>query len=261
MKRLLVVLDFDGLLVNAYDLIRTTFAGFDLDVGDETRFRNRRKFLKYLGGGKELLGNLANFALPKKRRLREELTRVYLARGRVHEPFVGYVNACIRAPQVHVGVVSRNFTLNPGATIRHVLAVSGIDDGDLDFVVPLPVGAKKFNVLDGMVSSRYRARLLAGDEIGDYKAAVATGYTPLIASYGFDGAERLRVHGDVPPAALFDTPAALAARLWTLSALYLDEPMPAGLGDRTTPQATPLTLVAGTVRPAHSSAQMPAPIS
>ncbi|MGE0483352.1 MAG: HAD family hydrolase [Gammaproteobacteria bacterium] len=258
MKRLLVVLDFDGLLVNAYDLIRETFATFDLDVGDESRFRNRRKFLKYLGGGKELLGNLTHFALPKKRSLREALTRVYLARGRVHEPFVGYVNACIRSPDVHIGVVSRNFTLNPGATIRHVLAVSGIDDGNLDFVIPLPIGAKKTNVLDGMVASRYRARLLAGDEIADYRAAQATGYTPLIATYGFDGDERLRVHGEVPSAVLFDSPTTLAARLWTLSALYLDPPSRAA---RERAQATPLTLVGAGACSPHRSAQIPAPIS
>ena len=55
--RLLVVLDFDGLLINSYALLRDTMASFGLDVGDQERFRNRRKFLKYLGGGRELMHN------------------------------------------------------------------------------------------------------------------------------------------------------------------------------------------------------------
>ena len=57
-KRLLLVLDFDGLLLNSYALLRDAMASYGLDVSDEERFKNRRKFLKYLGGGKELLNNL-----------------------------------------------------------------------------------------------------------------------------------------------------------------------------------------------------------
>ncbi|MEQ8662408.1 MAG: hypothetical protein RLW62_16455, partial [Gammaproteobacteria bacterium] len=216
MKRLLVVLDFDGLLVDSYALIRDTFADFALDVGDEQRFRNRRKFLKYFGGGREILGNLANFALPKKRRIRAALTAHYRESGRVYAPFVPYLNACIAAPAVHVGIVSRNFTLAPGATIRHVLRASGVAERDLDFVVPLSVGASKDDVLAAMTSPRYHVSLLAGDEIGDYRAAVAGGYQPLVASYGFDAAARLRTRGEVPQDLLFETPAALAARLWQL---------------------------------------------
>ena len=66
-KRLLMVLDFDGFLVNSYAILRDTMASFGLDVGDELRFKNRRKFLKYLGGGRELLNNLVGFSLPKTR--------------------------------------------------------------------------------------------------------------------------------------------------------------------------------------------------
>ena len=43
-KRLLVVLDFDGFLVNSYAIIRDTMDAFGLDIGDELRFKNRRKF-------------------------------------------------------------------------------------------------------------------------------------------------------------------------------------------------------------------------
>jgi len=226
MKRLLVVLDFDGLLLNSYALVRQTFAEFDLDVGDEERFRNRRKFLKYFGGGRELLSNLAMVALPKKKRLREVLTRHYMEQARVYGEFVDYINACIDEPTVHVGIVSRNYTVHPGPTIRHVLAASGIRDRGLDFVIPLPIGTTKDEVLAAMTSPAYHVSLLAGDEVGDYRAALAAGYTPVIASYGFDHRERLRGHGEVPTAALFDTPAALVRRLWQLSALYMETALP-----------------------------------
>lgn len=221
MKRLLVVLDFDGLLVNSYELLRASFAAFDLDVGDETRFRNRRKFLKYFGGGRELVKNLSLAALPRTRRVRATLTEHYLETGRVFPEFVPVINAFIASPIIHVGIVSRNFTYNPGITIRTVLNQSGVAEADLDFVVPIPAGAKKHEVLAAMLASRYRGRLFAGDEIGDWNAACETGYTALMASYGFDHRDRLEQKGSVPPGQIFDTPAALAARLRELARPYL----------------------------------------
>ena len=60
-KDTLIVLDFDGFLINSYKLLQITFEHFGLDIGDEDRFKHRRKFLKYLGGGKEFLGNLVSY--------------------------------------------------------------------------------------------------------------------------------------------------------------------------------------------------------
>lgn len=211
--RLLVVLDFDGVLLNSYALIRDTMAGFGLDVGDEERFRNRRKFLKYLGGGKELLNNLVGMTLPKSRRLRARLTECYRECGYMYPEFIDVVNRMIANPAIHCGIISRNFTLRPGPTIRAVLLRSGVDEANLDFVVPVPIGASKVEVLDAMISRRYREALLCADEIGDYRAAVATGYSCLIGSYGFDATDRLLERGQVPPECLYDTPGALARAL------------------------------------------------
>lgn len=212
-KDLLLVLDFDGVLLDSYSLIKETLAGFGLDVGDEHRFRNRRKFLKYLGGGKELLSNLVGITLPKTRRLRERLTENYCERGQLFAEFVPLINRAIANPRVHCGVVSRNFTRHPGATIRTVLRRSGVLEDELDFVVPLAVGAKKDDVLAAMCASRYRQSLLCADEIGDYRAGAESGYECLIGSYGFDTAERLMVVGEVPAVAIYHSPAALAAEL------------------------------------------------
>jgi len=212
-KRLLVVLDFDGFLVNSYAILRETMASFGLDVGDEQRFKNRRKFLKYLGGGRELLNNLVGLSLPKTRRLRERLTESYNEAARVFPDYVPLLNEMIANPQVHVGVLSRNYALNPGPVIRAVLARSGVNEPDLDFVIPLPVGVKKGEVLAGMRSSRYVENLLVADEVGDYTAGLAAGYDCLMASYGFDTRERLMDKGEVPPSAIYDDPASLAGEL------------------------------------------------
>lgn len=219
-KRLLVVLDFDGFLVNSYAIIRDTMAAFGLDIGDELRFKNRRKFLKYFGGGKELLTNLVGFSLPKTRKLRDRLTECYADSAMVHPEYVDLLNAMIANPQVHCGVLSRNYALDPGKVIRAVLQRGGVAEAELDFVIPLPVGVKKGDVLNAMRSPRYAGMLLAADEIGDYTAGSAAGYDCLMASYGFDTRERLVTKGKVPEACIFDEPVSLAAALQARYAPY-----------------------------------------
>ncbi len=141
-RRLLLVFDFDGLLVNSYALIRDTMAAFGLDVGDEARFKNRRKFLKYFGGGKEVVNNLVSFALPKTRKLRNALTECYRAKGEIYPAFNALLNEAIANPAIHCGILSRNYTLEPGPTMRAVLRRSGVQESELDFVIPIPVGVK-----------------------------------------------------------------------------------------------------------------------
>jgi phosphoglycolate phosphatase len=220
-KELLVVLDFDGLLVNSYALLKDTLQEFGIDVGDEDRFKKRRKFLKYFGGGKELLTNLVNFALPKKKRIREMLTDVYCHSGRIYTELQPLINQLIASPSVHCGILSRNYTLSPGPTIRTVLRKSGVQEEDLDFVIPIPVGVKKDDVLLALRSTRYRQCILGGDEIGDYRAALSANFDAIIASYGFDNTKRLVKRGDVPLACIVDTPAefAEAMRLHTATCM------------------------------------------
>lgn len=213
-KNILAVLDFDGFLINSYKLLHTTFEYFDLDIGDEERFRHRRKFLKYLGGGKEILRNFVSYSLPKKKKIRQTLTEIYQEEGEIYRDFVPVINRMIEDPGIHVGIISRNFTHNPGTTIRTVLRNSEVDEQELDFVIPIPVGVKKRDVLEGMKSSRYKQCLFGADEVGDFKAAKEAGYdTIIMASYGFDNKKRLISEGDVPPDIIFDTPKDLAENL------------------------------------------------
>lgn len=231
-KRLLLVLDFDGFLINSYGLLRDTMAGFGLDVGDEERFKNRRKFLKYLGGGKELLNNLVGMSLPKTRKLRLRLTEIYAESGRIYPEFIPLLNELIANPMIHCGILTRNYTLNPGPTIRAVLHNSGVNDSDLDFVIPIPIGVKKTEVLTAMRASRYFESLLGADEVGDYRAAIEAGYECVIGSYGFDTRERLITQGEIPAECIYDTPAALAAALKERLAIYIDGVARGTLGKR-----------------------------
>lgn len=212
-KTALVVLDFDGFLINSYELLRATFDDYGIDVGDESRFKNRRKFLKYVGGGKEFLGNLVSYSLPRRKKVRERLTEEYVGAGRIFPQFLPLIEAMVQSPQVRVGIVSRNFTLRPGPTMRAVLRNSGVDDHGLDFLVPVPVGGDKRDVLEAMRSPAYDVSLLGADELGDYRAAVDTGYLPVMASYGFDAANRLLEKGGVPREDIFDTPEAVVRQL------------------------------------------------
>lgn len=221
LREALIVLDFDGILVNSYRLLHDALGHLGLDVGDEERFRHRRKFLKYLGGGRELVRNFVSLSLPKKKKIRARLTDEYVAHGRLYPEFVPLLNRMIAHGALHVGVVSRNFTHAPGLTIRAVLRNSGVDEQHLDFVVPVPVGAKKVDVLEAMRSPRYRQSLLCADEVGDYRAAVETGYDALMASYGFDSRTRLMEQGEVPEDQIFDTPGELAAQLHRRLGVYL----------------------------------------
>jgi phosphoglycolate phosphatase len=207
------VLDFDGFLVNSYAVVRDTLAHFGLDVGDEERFRNRRKFLKYLGGGREILKNLVLASLPRKRNIRRALTQTYLDSARLYPGFAELINDAIAHPAIHCGVLSRNFACDPGPTIRRVLASSGVLEPELDFVLPIPAGSRKTDILQAMRASRYDRLILGADEVGDYHAAVEAGYDCVIATYGFDNRQRLLTHGAVPESVLCDDPAQVIATL------------------------------------------------
>lgn len=209
-KKHLVALDFDGFLINSYALLKDTFEYFNLDIGDETRFKNRKKFMKYIGGGKEFLPNLVRYSLPKKKKIRQTLTEQYLENGKIYSGFSEFINYLIEHSAIHVGVLSRNYTLSPGLTIRTVLRNSGIEEQDLDFVIPIPVGVRKNDILIAMNSERYTHSWFGGDEVGDYRAASASNFTQIfIGSYGFDTKKRLIKAGEVPKTLIYDTPKCL----------------------------------------------------
>ena len=53
---------------------------------------------------------------------------------------------------------------------------------------------------------------MGGDEIGDYRAAVSSGYEAIIGSYGFDHRDRLLTKGQLPAEIIFDDPESFYVR-------------------------------------------------
>ena len=97
----------------------------------------------------------------------------------------------IAAPDIRVGIVSRNVTIDPEETLAIVLGRFGIDRAGLDFLRCIPLGngkAPEFRAIrEGYGINPLRA-YVCGDEYRDYTDANTAGMQSIIASYGFDGA-------------------------------------------------------------------------
>lgn len=212
----LVIFDADGTLIDAFRAIETTFARHDMAIGDLERFQKRRKLLKYLGGLREFPRNLRQqFGKQSRKRLVQTLTEVYREEARLYDGLADLLRMLIAAPDVRVGIVTRNITHEPAETLRRLLARHGIEAAALDFIACIPLKADKlgeFRTLRQRFGINPALGYACGDEQRDYAAAVGAGLNPFIVSYGFEDFQRLR-DDDVPAELIAATPQALAERL------------------------------------------------
>lgn len=222
----LVILDADGTLVDAFPAIGAAFARHGMAIGDLERFQKRRKLLKYLGGLREFPRNLRRqLGKQNRARLLDTLTEVYRGEARLYPGMAALLRRLVAAPDVRVGIVTRNVTHEPAESLRQLLARHGIDAAGLDFLDCVPLKETKLQpfrsirALFGINPARAHA---CGDEYRDYLAAVGAGLHPHVAAYGFEDHDRLRDDYGVPEELLARTPAELAARL--CHALDLDCP-------------------------------------
>ncbi len=213
----LVILDADGTLVDAFPAIEAAFALHGMAIGDLERFQKRRKLLKYLGGLREFPRNLRR-QLGKRNRARliDTLTEVYRGEARLYPGMAGLLRRLVAAPDVRVGIVTRNVTHEPAESLRQVLVRHGIDAAALDFLDCVPLKETKLQpfrsirALFGINPARAHA---CGDEYRDYLAAIGAGLHPHVAAYGFEDHDRLRDDYGVPVELMARTPAELAGRL------------------------------------------------
>ena len=216
-KDRLVVFDLDGTLVDAFHAVEVAFARHGMDIGDLQRFQRRRKLLKYLGGLREFPRNLRRHLDKQNRRqLKTTLTEVYRGEVRVFPELVQLLQRLIDAPDVRVGVVSRNVTLEPDETIRQLLARHAIDADALDFVHCLPLRDEKsavFRALRQRLAINPARSYACGDEYRDYSAALAAGFYPFVVSYGFEEHARLVERFEIPEDYVARTPRELAERI------------------------------------------------
>lgn len=213
----LLILDADGTTIDAFAAIETAFARHGLVIGDETRFQKRHNMLKYLGGLKEFPSILrSNLRKNSRVKLVDTLTEVYRQEASLYEGIPGLVRELVAAPGVVVGMVTRNVTNEPLETLRQLFLRHGIDIGELDFLVHVPLGEKKtaqFRAIREQFGINPARAYVCGDEHKDFTAAVNTGMHPFMVSYGFEDHDRLTTRFEIPHELISRTSGELCGRV------------------------------------------------
>lgn len=213
----LLILDADGTTIDAFSAIETAFARHGLVIGDEARFQKRHNLLKYLGGLKEFPSIIRkNLRKNSRTRLVESLTSVYREEATLYEGIPALIRELIAAPDIVVGMVTRNITNEPLETLRQLFLRHDIDINELDFLVHIPLSEKKtaqFRAIREQFGINPARAYICGDEHKDFTAAVNTGMHPFMVSYGFEDHDRLTTKFDVPAEVISRTSAELCGRV------------------------------------------------
>lgn len=191
----LVVIDADGTVIDAFAAIGLAFARHGMDIGDHDRFQKRRNLFKYLGGLREFPRNLGiQIGKGGRKGLVATLTEVYREEAALYPGMAELIRDLIAMPDVRVGMVTRNITLEPELTLERLFRRHGLDIARLDFLHCIPLRQEKapfFRTARERLGVNPALCLACGDEHKDYVAALAAGMRPLIVSYGFESHARL----------------------------------------------------------------------
>jgi len=222
----LVIFDADGTLIDAFPVVEQSFARHGMDIGDLGRFQRRRKLLKYIGGLREFPRKLRQqFDKETRKPLKRTLTNVYRAAAQPFPGMMELLQRLMEAPDVRIGIVSRNITIEPEDTLFIVLCRHGVDCERLDFLRCIPLGdgkAVQFRAVREAFCINPLRAYVCGDEYRDCAEAIAAGMHAFIVSYGFEEHARLVDSFNIPPELIANTPAELAGRL--CHGLDLDSP-------------------------------------
>lgn len=213
----LVIFDADGTTIDAFHAIEQTFLRHGMAIGDLDRFQKRRKLLKYLGGLREFPTNLRHqFGKQSRKKLLMTLTEVYRHEACLYSGIDSLLRTLLEAPDIRVGLVTRNVTIEPKETLKCLFHRYGIDIGDFDFVACIPLREDKTVQLKRARESFdvNPARAYAcGDEYSDYLAAIGAGMHPFVVAYGFEDGARLTREFGVPGEVISTSPAEFSDRL------------------------------------------------
>jgi phosphoglycolate phosphatase len=213
----LIILDADGTTIDAYSAIERTFSQHGMTLGGEERFQKRRRLFKYLGGLKEFPINLKRqLGKQSRKQLINTLTEVYRTEALLYPGIASFVQTLIDAPDVIVGIVTRNITNEPEETLRQLFLRHQIDVGQLDFLEHIPLHMEKtqtFRALRERFGINPARGYICGDEHKDYIAALGSGMHPFMVSYGFEDHQRLISKFDVPEEIISRTPSQLCTRV------------------------------------------------
>lgn len=213
----LVIFDADGTTIDAFHAIQRTFLHHGMDIGDLERFQKRRKLFKYLGGLREFPTNLRRqFGKQSRKRLLATLTDVYRHEARLYPGIDSMLRKLMMVPDIRVGFITRNVTIEPEETLKLLFQRHGIDAGKFDYFACIPLKESKTEYLKHarQTFAINPARAYAcGDEYSDYLAAIGAGTHPFIVSYGFEDCQRLTKKFGVPREVISTSPAEFVDRL------------------------------------------------
>ncbi len=213
----LIILDADGTTIDAYNAIEKAFVHHGMDLGDEESFQKRHNIFKYLGGIKQFPSNLRkNITKHNRKQIVSTLTDVYRNDAALYPGIADFIRSLMAAPNVVVGMVTRNITEEPLETLRQLFARHDINIADFDFLVHVPLEEKKtphFRQVRQQFDINPARASVCGDENKDYVAAINTGMHPFMVSYGFENLTRLTKKFEIPEEIISRTPAELILRV------------------------------------------------
>ncbi len=224
-KQRLIILDADGTTIDAYSAIEKAFSRHGMNLGDEESFQKRHHLFKYLGGLKQAPANLRKNIRKKHRAaIIDTLTGVYREEAQLYPGIADFIRTLIAAPDIVVGMVTRNITNEPLETLRLLFARHEVDVAELDFFVHVPLDEQKtahFRKIRERFDINPARSYVCGDEHKDFLAAIQTGMHPFMVSYGFEDLARLTAKFDIPREIISRTPEELCVRV--LHAVELGE--------------------------------------
>lgn len=213
----LIIFDADGTVIDAFSAIETAFSRHGMNIGDLERFQKRRNLFKYLGGIKEFPRNLAKH-LGKYWRsdILATLTEVYREEALLYPGVAELLRDLLAAPDIRVGLVTRNITLEPHLTLERIFKRHELDIRQLDFLNSIPLREDKtpyFKAARERFGVNPARAFVCGDEHKDFAAAVASGMHAFIVSYGFESHVRLTRKFAIPEEIISPSPQAFSARV------------------------------------------------
>lgn len=213
----LVIFDADGTTIDAFNAIEQTFFRHGMAVGDLERFQKRRKLFKYLGGLREFPNNLRRqFGKQSRKQLLSTLTDFYRHEACLYPGIDKLLKTLLAAPDVRVGLVTRNVTVEPEVTLKCLFGRHGIDTDQFDHFACIPLSEDKTAQLK---QARERFAInpalayACGDEYSDYAAAIGAGMHPFVVAYGFEDSARLIKDFGVPGELISTSPGEFTGRL------------------------------------------------
>jgi phosphoglycolate phosphatase len=213
----LIILDADGTTIDAYSAIEKTFSQHGMNLGDEESFQKRHHIFKYLGGIKQFPANIRkNITKQNRQQIVDTLTDVYRQDAILYPGIADFIRTLIAAPNVIVGLVTRNITNEPLETLRQLFSRHDINIHNLDFLIHVPLEEKKtqhFRAVRDQFNINPARAGVCGDENKDYVAAINTGMHPYMVSYGFENYLRLTNKFEIPEDIISRTPKELCERV------------------------------------------------